>query len=477
MTSERFRNELEGFVLFIEALLLPRKESLQDWFRSNAGLNPRTLYRWRKGGLPTKDNWSSFSVAARNLGRGVVGFDERLERLRANINRERRVSEVLAEGAGQVKTRSSPKGFALLTDGIIVSLVGELIQNDGDTREIRQQCRQSYQRCLEDFAFALVYGSKIVTSKDFRPSVTKPTQPGKELATRLGEICETHVLEDDLKDGALLAKAANRELIKKDFLSFADCLGHRQSIPYFHDWLAREAKIHLGTDSSLFREGMEPEKYLFDVVRPYYRDRLLQEVLDVKTIERLVSFLPKSPGPNGDPYATGALKEFATRNVLTLMTIDQEYNESAVRNGKWRMPHITRSLVKQGSIDRQEYLRDLVTLNALVAAFRHTKREKPHMLLTILVDLRDRYPFKRVRQVLERENLLVLEPNRQKEEKAQKLIALINSHAKSVDSGLDRFLIERRAALRRLSPLLTREYEHELCRIFPDLTPSPGITS
>ena len=79
--------------------------------------------------------------------------------------------------------------------------------------------------------------------------------------------------------------------------------------------------------------------------------------------------------------------------------------------------------------------------------------------------------------MLERENLLVLEPNQQKEEKAQKLIALINSHAKSADPDLDRFLIERRAALRRLSPLLTREYEHELYRIFPELAPSPVIAA
>ena len=98
------------------------------------------------------------------------------------------------------------------------------------------------------------------------------------------------------------------------------------------------------------------------------------------------------------------------------------------------------------------------------------------MLLTILVDLRDQRPFKQVRQVLERENLMVLEPSRQKEEKAQELIALINGHAKTADPDhLDRFLIRRRTALRRLSPLLTREYEHELYRIFPDLTPSRVI--
>ena len=475
MELKRFRHELADFLRYFRDLLKPG-ESLKDWFEENLQMDARNLDRWKSGPtLPNSENWKAFLGAAKTVGQGVDGFAERIANLNDCLTLERRQKGILHDEFTQAKHTSSGQIFALLTDGMIVSHVGELIQNDDDTREIRQHCRQSYQRCLEDFAFALVYGSKIVTSKDFRPSVTKPTQPGQELATRLGEICEIHVLEDDLKDGVLFANVPSRELIKKNLLFFADCLRQPKNVRYFRDWLVREAKIHLGTDSSLFREGTEPEKYQFDVVRPYYRNRLLQDVLDVKTVDTLVSFLPKCPVPKGDPYATSALKEFATQNALTLMTIDQEYDESAVRNGKWRMPHVTRSLVKQGSIDQQEYLRDLVTLNALVAAFRHTKREKPDMLLTILIDLRDQDPFKQVRQILERENLLFLEPNQQKEEKAQKLIALINSHAKSTDQDLDRFMIERRAALRRLSPLLTREYEGELYRIFPDLSPSPGI--
>lgn len=366
-------------------------------------------------------------------------------------------------------------GFTIALDSMVLNSFAELIRRDDETAAIRRRGRASYERCLEDVAFALVYGSKIVTSKDFRPSLTRPNQPGRDLIGRLGEVWGHHALDEDLKDGALLADRSSCERIKADIRCFAYCLLDTKTIHFFRDYLMREAHIHLGTDSSLFQEGLSSERYEFNVGRPYYRNRRLQDAIGQKAIDQLVSFLPKCPERSRDSYATSALREFATRNVLTLITIMHETEESAKRNGMWVMPHVVRSLVKQRSIDslfieQQRLLRNIAVRHALVAAFRKAKGIKGDAFIGVLMDLRDDQPFKQVRDILERENLLLLEPSRVQEEKAQKVLQFINGYAGSEET--DRFLLARQSALREMQSISPSEYKLEMYRIFPELNPT-----
>ncbi len=208
---------------------------------------------------------------------------------------------------------------------------------------------------------------------------------------------------------------------------------------------------------------------------PYYRNRTLQDTLPAEAVSTLTGFLPRSPREGQDLFAPSALREFVTQNVLSLITIMWEYDESALRKGMWRMPHVVRSVVKQQSIHKaleqhQELLRDIVVRHALVTAARQGLNTKRDRLITMLTDLRDVSPFRDVREVLEHEDLVLLEPSHIKEKRAQALLRLIGGYCGSGDR--DRFLLVRRSALRSLDSADASSYENEIHRIFPELQPT-----
>jgi transcriptional regulator with XRE-family HTH domain len=366
------------------------------------------------------------------------------------------------------------EGFTFVLDGFIANMAAELILEDEQTAAIRSQCPLLYEYCLRDLTFALVYGSCIVTSADFRPSLTKPDQPGKELFARLGDICKQQQLDTDLRAGALLSQ--RRTEISSDIQHLGRCVADPQMVPLFKEYMKREAQKHLGKNASLFKEGLDPEQYKFDVKREYYRDRALQNVLPKQSTDLLVSFLPEKL-ESGEQYARDALIQFVTQNALSLITIMWEYDVSAERRRLWRMPHILRSVVKQKSGDRsltqhQEQLRELVVRNALYPALQHTERRARHLIVSRLVDLRDNPHFKRVREVLQRDHLLLLEPSLAKEKQAQRLLRYIRGLTHSADTDI--FLFQRRSALRKLYGTHAPEFERQLHRVFPELTPAGG---
>jgi DNA-binding winged helix-turn-helix (wHTH) protein len=368
-----------------------------------------------------------------------------------------------------------PAGFNLIVDGMIINSVAELLHDDSETRPIRPICCASYERSLEDFAFALVYASRIVTSKDFRPSVTSQDQPGKELAVRLGEICEQGIYPPEVAGGRLLHNEAGYERIRADIRKFAQCVAIPEWTRYFRDYMVREASKHLGVDSSIFQEDSNPDNYKFRVVRPYYQNRPLQNSLGSTATDTLVSFLPKTLRNSKDRYAPNALREFATRNVLSLITIMWESNVFAEKTRAWRLPHILRTLVRQQSsgeakTSQQKYLRDIVVQHALVTALKHLRSSTKGSIVTILMNQRDEYPFKQVRKILEREHLVFWSPDPKNEERARDVLRAINSKS-SQQPDQDRFRLEDRLALRRLGTASGKEYEAELYRVFPELCP------
>jgi transcriptional regulator with XRE-family HTH domain len=363
----------------------------------------------------------------------------------------------------------SAAGFTLVADGFIGSMAGELILEDDRTAAIRSGCPLLYESCLRDLTFGLVYGSFIVTSGDFRPSLTQPNQPGKELFNRIGEIWKPLQMDDDLISGSLLSQ--KRPEITADLRHLGKCITNPRTRPFFKEYMVREAQKHLGTHASLFERGLSPDRYKFDTKRDYYYDLDLQSALGNEAADTLMSFLPERKGK--EPYAREGLTQFATRNALSLITIMWEYDLSAQRRRMWRLPHILRSLVKQESHDpslthRQEELRELVVRNALLPALQNTEKGKKYLIVNRLMDLRDHRESKQIREALEHENLLFLEPSQATEKRAQKVLR----HIKGLSGGssdTDLFLLRRRSALRKLDTVPAGEFEQELHRVFPEL--------
>lgn len=400
-------------------------------------------------------------------------------------------SKVSLASSLEVFTESqSLEGFKLLLDSMIVDAAADLLFPQQETYETRRRCRDFYLRSLEDFAFATVYGSRVITSETFRPKLSAPSEPGVKLVGLLGELYEPYKPDEKILKGALLNDARSREWIAADIRSLGKSLTDVVTLPFFGGWMIRESQKHLGIHPSLFRDDLPPEKYEFDVSkeRLYYEDRVLQGVLDDTALDILVGYLPKAPVPGADAYALPALKEFASRNALSLITNMWEYDLSARQQKAARLPHAVRAIVTQRSVDsaapQQALLRDIVVRAPLLTALQRIGPGNKPSLVTALLDLRDAQPFKEMREVLEHEDLLVMEPTwvveppsektgslsrKRREQRAERVLKLISGSTTLAPEQQDRFLLARRAALRRLGRLPASTYESEVFRIFPEL--------
>ncbi|HEY5212539.1 MAG TPA: hypothetical protein VIJ38_05900 [Acidobacteriaceae bacterium] len=369
-------------------------------------------------------------------------------------------------------TASAPKDFTLIVDGMIINSVAELLVDDPETEHIRQICASSYERSLEDLAFATVYASHLVTGRDFRASLTTPDQPGQEIAAHLGEICLQRAYPTNIGNGHLLLDKKVCDGIRKDIRTLASCVIDRSLTHFFRDYMLREAAKHLGTDDSLFYEDLDPVKYAFNVKRAYYTNRQLQDELG-KATDHLVRFLPKHPGNPDHPYARNALREFATRNVLSLITIMWEAEEFRELTNAKKMPHVLRALVlmrrTSGDTKQQEYVRDLVVQYALTAALRHTPRKKKYTLIQALLNLRDDSPFKEIREILNRHHLILVEPGIHKEEEASRALKELKRLATPASADSDVIHLSHSSVLRAWDGTRAGEYEYELYRVFPEL--------
>src|SRR6185437_11785788 len=111
--------------------------------------------------------------------------------------------------ATSARNAGSQSGFVLSIDGIILNSVGELLFERVDKETIRD-CRRSYQRALEDFAFAVLYGTQIAskwqpkTQQSDKPT-SAPLGPAETLISRLPDgLYGFESFDADLRDGALL---------------------------------------------------------------------------------------------------------------------------------------------------------------------------------------------------------------------------------------------------------------------------------
>jgi hypothetical protein len=370
--------------------------------------------------------------------------------------------------------------FTLIGDGMIINSVSELLYEDQVTAGIRSICSASYERSLQDLAFATVYAVRMVTGKDFRPSLTAPTQPGQELAARIGQICEQRPFPVKITNGHLLRDENSRAGIRADMRRFARCMDDNRNRQFFRDYMLREGTKHLGTDDTLFQEDFPAAQYRYDVKREYYKDPDLQNELGSAT-EALVGFLPPTPLNSSDRYATNALREFATRNVLSLITIMWEGKEFAADTDTRRVPHVLRALVDlegqrvKGNTQHQELVRDVVVQYALTTALKRRDLRNRDNLMAVLLDMRDDPPFKRIRDLLNRDHLMLLEPGPKNEQLARRALKTIKDEIAANSMPPDTVRLAPGSVIRAVDYNSAEEYRYQLHRVFPELRPTRDL--
>lgn len=375
----------------------------------------------------------------------------------------------------------TPKGeFSFLMDGMILDAVGELLMHDESMVPTMNACRGSYQRSLEDFAFSVVYASSIISALDINRLANDPARVARvEIASHLGRIWRSHNLDQDLKKGKILETASYRELVRADVKAAGQCLLNT-GWP-FRDWLFCDVPRHLGDHESLFEANLPSAEFVFkdDPTLSHYREPDLQAAFGEEATRLAIAFLGDAVRRTKRKYSASALREFATASVVALVTVMHENDMSAERSHIWRMPHLIRSLVKQHvlfdcGVKQQILLKSIVTQHALAAALRQIQNIDRRSLITVLMNMRDAFPFESIRHMLEEHRLLLSQPKKEDDQKARLVLNEIARLADSDKVVSERFTLAQGAALRALSKTHSDQYETRLHRVFPALKPSDG---
>jgi len=373
--------------------------------------------------------------------------------------------------------------FRVGIDGIILSQSAELIHPVNE--EILRRCAHSYRRSLEDLAFAIVYGEKILKNGSLRPT----DDPGTYSAPRLlfdinGR--DPSILDELPNDGdswgtVLLEKPEHRKGISNDLRLIENCVRSEEDRERFIEWLVREAAYYFGKDNSVFEEQEDPAAYIYghDPKRPYHTDRELQGSIADDVISILNARLPQSPHGYRDTYSLGARVEFITRNMLSLVTIMRSFELSAGRHDLWRLPHVTRASIRLREIGSSRHhleLRGFVVSHALFHALKNTPNHAPESLIANLCDLRADPKISEIRELLRFAAQLTHTSDEAREEGARKLNLEIKRINLSPASEKGELVLARQSALRELRTIHQQDYEDKLEHVFPQLKPGrrPG---
>jgi hypothetical protein len=126
----------------------------------------------------------------------------------------------------------------------------------------------------------------------------------------------------------------------------------------------------------------------------------------------------------------------------------------------------------RGGTQHQEIARDLVVEHALKTALSGRQEKNRHNIVGVLLNLRDDYPFKQIRKVLNDAHLELMEPDPKKDKSARRIIKQLEALTGSASMGSDKVRLARDVAVRALGGNKSGEYEDELLRVFPELAAS-----
>jgi DNA-binding winged helix-turn-helix (wHTH) protein len=382
------------------------------------------------------------------------------------------------------------KGLILSVDGIILNFVGELLFDRVEAPIIRE-CSGSYERSLGDFAFAVVYGSQLLSKWHPASPSQSDSKANKEPGALVISFLPTGLynfepLDEDLRNGALLRNDDDRNQVREYIGCMRQCLQEPLVVGLCRDLLVREAEKFLGVDGSLFQKIKHYSDCHFG--KEYYRHDLVEEIpalLGPHGLATLVDFLPKSPqkdsgGKNKDEYEQSALIQFVSEVVLTHFTTMYEFEKSSQRQGTWRVPYALRAEITRqlSRTQQQRRLRRIVVRHALRYALREASGDdRKADIISMFVDMRGIEPFMEIREMLG--ELVVLKADESKEVRAMKLNRDIRNAGYLHQIGRsDFFSTSRNSILRELAKENQNddEYRSLLCTRFPalDLRPSKG---
>ena len=373
-----------------------------------------------------------------------------------------------------------PEPFTLIVDGMIVDAVCELLKYDDSMIPVIHRAHRTYKRCLEDFAFALVYGTSIVSNSTVVDIDVDPRRhPRHWLLQQLGSLWRIHDPDPDLIRGALLKNQEHRRAISSSLEAVARCVVRDGWA--FRDWMSGEITRHLGDAPTLFQTHCKPEYLEFrSPVMKHYTDHDLQHIPSGTAIDPIVEHLKAETAQLPQHYPDSTLKEFATRSVLALVTIMRENDVSARRRDMTRLPHLLRcltqqELLKSTATPQQLALKSLTVQHALGFVLEHIEDINRESLIASLLNIRNIPPFDAIRGVLQDCGLFLANPRPIDEPKVaaihRKLLHLVTRDRLIPDA----VLAAENVALREMMQVRTTRYDYQLYRVFPALR-SPAMT-
>jgi len=429
--------------------------------------------------FPSRDEYAMADLDVRSVESGDfsggIGFVE-------DLGESREDAEHSTLGKNQTSRSNGPK-FVLSVDGIIPNLVGELIFEKVDEETITE-CSLSYQRALEDFAFALVYGSQLRARwplrMDEQSGRGRQPEPAQHLISALPPgVYEPEIFDDDLKAEPFLKAEGNHDQIRAYIRSMGQCLQDAYFVGLCRDLIVREAATYFGIHDSLFQRAEDSSEYHFG--KEYYRHRLLEEVptlIGTSGFATLLNFVPEYPHKKwaeraNDRYDGGARVQFVNEIVLTHLATMHQFEKNAERHGMWRVPYAIRAEVTKrvSRTQAQRQLRNIVVRHALLLALRKISRIDPkELIIGVLASLRGVHPFNMIREMLEELSLLQLEPDSSRENRARRLTRDIRNAADPLrDQPRDIYSLARASVLKELAGVDFDEYKERLIELFPQL--------
>jgi hypothetical protein len=378
------------------------------------------------------------------------------------------------------ESESTHSKFILSVDGIVLNSVGELIFERAREATIAE-CRSSYERALEDFAFALVYGSELRARWQRSDALTFPRdtdpEPAEFLIAELPpDSYRSEILDPRFHQDSIFEGDEHLDRVRK----YIHCMGlkmrHTAFVRSCHDWVKRESEQYLGDHRSLFRKVKHPGERQFR--KEYYRYELVKEIpklLGEAELATLVSFVPERPstgGPKADPYVQEARVQFVMENVLTHMATMYQFEKHAENAEVWRVPYGLRAEVirEASNTSAQRRLRSVLLGHALKFALDHISVfESRVALIEMLSTMRKISSFVELRQMLERLNLILLEPDPESERKANRLIDEIARMGQ--EESVDKASLRHSSVLREIGRAGPDGHRRRLYLLFPELAP------
>lgn len=327
--------------------------------------------------------------------------------------------------------RLSPMGgeeamdkLVVVLDGITVQHAGELLFGSAFSASRRWLGRDTYIRCLEDFAFAIVFGSEFSTSGSL-PKV-REDRPGFLVTTEFKDRYIEVDADKSLPVETMLMDYEFRESVS-GALSYLE-MAFRRQWRFWRDFVIREAIAHLGDHELLFQPSTQPDSFVFAKSPPYLVDRKLQEQISTNYTAELSNQLRKHLPVQR--VAETALREFIARATLTHCVIDKWYevtSADALESHGMRLPHITRSILGSVRLDTQseplQPARTIITQHALAHALSVSATREN--LIQYLKQMPYQKPFPMIRALF-MELSQEMERGQDKERKRKKTARIID---------------------------------------------------